>query len=75
MPELEKVPIVILGNKIDRAGAVPEHQLRSALGLEEKGSTNWSQNKNIRPVEVFMCSVAKKIGYADGFKWLSNYLK
>lgn len=22
-----------------------------------------------------MCSVAKKIGYADGFKWLSTYLK
>jgi len=25
MPELEKVPIVILGNKVDKAGAVPEN--------------------------------------------------
>ena len=50
MPELEKVPIVILGNKIDKAGAVPEHELRQSLGLEQKGATNWSQNKGVRPI-------------------------
>ena len=68
MPELEKVPIVVLGNKIDKTGAVPEHELRSVLGIQEFGTGN-------RPVQIFMCSVAKKIGYAEGFKWLSNYLK
>lgn len=75
MPELEKVPIVILGNKVDKAGAVPENQLRQALGLQQKVNGGWNENKGIRPIEVFMCSVAKKFGYAEGFKWLSTYLK
>jgi GTP-binding protein SAR1 len=71
MPELEKVPIVILGNKIDKAGAVPENELREALGIEPKNE--WS--KETRPIDIFMCSVAKKKGYAEGFKWLSTFLK
>jgi GTP-binding protein SAR1 len=32
-PGLEKVPIVILGNKIDIKGAVDDESLRQALGL------------------------------------------
>ena len=60
MPELEKVPIVILGNKIDKGGAVPENELREALGVEPRNE--W--NKGARPIEVFMCSVAKSKGYA-----------
>ncbi|CAD8055984.1 unnamed protein product [Paramecium primaurelia] len=74
--ELAKVPIVILGNKIDKPGAVPEEELRQALGINVKQQIN---NKNIkeidgRPVDVFMCSVANRVGYAEGFRWLSQFL-
>jgi len=76
-PELAKVPIVILGNKIDISKAVSEDELRLSLGLATK--TNFGVNKlqelDGRPVGVFMCSVAQKIGYAEGFKWLGTFLK
>jgi len=76
-PELAKVPIVILGNKIDKKDAASEDEIRELFGLSSKGT--WGSDKvneiNGRPIEVFMCSVAKKTGYADGFKWLSQFLK
>jgi GTP-binding protein SAR1 len=57
-PELSKVPIVILGNKVDMSTAVSEGELRSALGI---GNKIEGKNTEIdgRPVEVFMCSVSK----------------
>jgi GTP-binding protein SAR1 len=27
-----------------------------------------------RAIEVFMCSVAKKAGYAEGFRWVGEFL-
>ena len=74
-PELSQVPIVILGNKIDKKDAVQEDELRKALGIKPKESGLFNSNTKERQIEVFMCSVAKKLGYADAFKWLSGFLK
>ena len=29
---------------------------------------------NGRPMELFMCSVLKREGYGEAFRWLSQYL-
>lgn len=28
-----------------------------------------------RPLEIYMCSVSRKMGYGDGFEWLLQFLK
>eukprot|EP00992_Anisonema_acinus_P012500 TRINITY_DN8159_c0_g1_i1.p1 TRINITY_DN8159_c0_g1~~TRINITY_DN8159_c0_g1_i1.p1 ORF type:complete len:194 (+),score=47.74 TRINITY_DN8159_c0_g1_i1:55-636(+) len=74
--DLQKVPFMILGNKIDIPSAVPEDALKEHLGLN--GLTTGKkdlQTGGVRPVEVFMCSVVKKKGYGEGFRWLANYLQ
>ena len=75
--QLSNCPIAILGNKIDDPGAASEDEVRHVFGLygqtTGKGNTSRSDLQG-RPIEFFMCSVLKSQGYAEGFKWISQYL-
>ncbi|KAH7513449.1 hypothetical protein FEM48_Zijuj12G0201100 [Ziziphus jujuba var. spinosa] len=75
---LANVPFLILGNKIDIPYAASEDELRYHMGLTNfttgKGKVNLADT-NVRPLEVFMCSIVRKMGYGEGFKWLSQYIK
>ena len=91
--QIENVPVLILGNKIDRNTAVSEEQLKYTLGLRTtgkvglrfyvtfikfavflKGQVPLANLGGSRPTELFMCSVLKKQGYGEGFRWLSQYM-
>ncbi|RWW31174.1 hypothetical protein GW17_00004214 [Ensete ventricosum] len=75
---LANVPFLVLGNKIDIPHAASEEELCFHLGLHHfitgKGKVKIT-DPNVRPLEVFMCSIVRKMGYGDGFRWLSQYIK
>ena len=74
---LSNCPVLILGNKIDKPGAASEDELRNYFGLYQlttgKGKVPRSELPG-RPLELFMCSVLKRQGYGEGFRWLAQYI-
>lgn len=74
---LSSCPVLILGNKIDRANAASEDELRHYFQLfgktTGKGKVARADLRD-RPLELFMCSVLKRQGYGEGFRWLAQYI-
>jgi GTP-binding protein SAR1 len=69
------IPVLVLGNKVDSDQALSEPQFRDAMGLTQttgKGVTQVMEGE--RPHEVFMCSIAERHGYREGFVWLSKFI-
>lgn len=74
--DLKDVPFLILGNKIDLPEACSEMELRAALGLNQtygKG-IGGARVPDVRPIEVFMCSVVRRQGYKEGFNWVAQFI-
>jgi len=76
---ISEAPILILGNKIDKDGAAGEDEIRHHFGLQGqttgKGSIPRSSlASGQRPIELFMCSILRKQGYGEGFRWVAQYI-
>ncbi|KAL5243962.1 hypothetical protein ACI65C_011537 [Semiaphis heraclei] len=73
---LSNCPVLVLGNKIDRQGALNETELRNYFALNQTTGKARVPRSDLpgRPLEVFMCSVLKRHGYGEGFRWLAQYI-
>ena len=70
--QLCNCPVLVLGTKIDLAGAAGAGELEQQLGLI--GLTNTAAQQPGRPLGLFMCSVPRKEGYGEAFRWVAQFL-
>ena len=77
IPELDNVPVMVLLNKIDIATAASEAEMRAVLDLPwtQGGASPSSPSGDERPIWMFPCSILKKMGYKEGFQWLSQHIQ
>ncbi|KAH0571345.1 GTP-binding protein Sar1 [Spironucleus salmonicida] len=72
--DFNKLPIMILANKIDKPTAVSPDDVLQALGLHDQVTGKDAKvATGQRPLEVFPCSVINREGYAEGFQWLGKF--
>jgi GTP-binding protein SAR1 len=72
---LKTVPFLILGNKIDKEGAVSPDHLAYALGItSQTPETATSVPPGQRALRIIPSSIKRKAGYAEGFKWLAKFI-
>eukprot|EP01080_Neovahlkampfia_damariscottae_P000396 gene396-6810_t len=76
--QTKDIPFLILGNKIDRSGAVSEDELKDIFEIETTGKTVLSKKEkgySQRPIDIFMCSIIEEVGYGPGIIWLCDNIK
>ncbi|XP_071136940.1 small COPII coat GTPase SAR1-like [Mytilus edulis] len=76
---VSEVPILILGNKIDKHGCCGKEQLIQELGINMYLSENENsedKSSTTRPCTLVMSSsVVQQIGYGDGFRWMVKQIQ
>jgi len=74
-PALASTPFVVLGKNIDIAVAADEDVLRHALGFPSHMTSGCDTkcSSGVRPVEIFMRSIVKRMGHAEGSQWISQF--
>lgn len=60
---ISSVPVLILGNKIDKPDVLSEDQLKNCLGISEITTGKNQADLLSRPLELFMCSVMRRQGW------------
>jgi len=74
--DLKEIPVLILANKIDIPGSASEEEIRSVLGLHHTygKQIGGTRPQGVRPIEIFTCSVVKRMGVKEAFNWVAQFI-